>query len=323
MTSDTKVDESPEADKLDPARRMIVDFSVAFLDEQHEPDVRRRLGTLLANTPDDAVSELQNRLRTTGDSWGFHAPSALARAVNNVLGEITVAADPPVHGAHHLAACRDRQLVFVANHLSFSDANMLAHLLEVAGFSNVVDRLSVLVGPKVYLEIFRRFSSLCFGAIKLPQSTSRATGEAVMDRREVARLARVAMAAVDERIKAGDNLLIFVEGTRSRTAEMQPALAAVSRYLEAPGLTLMPVGLVGSEHLVPIGNERARRTDISVTLGQPIDCGALWKVAGKRRSTLMTIVGLAIAELLPARYRGVYAESPTLEPTQQLLKQLR
>ena len=47
--------------------------------------------------------------------------------------------------------------------------------------------MTVLVGPKVYMLAVRRLASLCFGSIKIPQSQSRASGEAVMPRREVAR----------------------------------------------------------------------------------------------------------------------------------------
>ena len=65
--------------------------------------------------------------------------------------------------------------------------------------TEVADRMTVLVGPKVYMLPVRRLASLCFGAIKIPQSQSRASGEAVMPRREVARLAMQTLQSVAQR----------------------------------------------------------------------------------------------------------------------------
>ena len=63
-----------------------------------------------------------------------------------------------------------------------------------AGYAEVANGLTVLAGPKVFAKPIRRMASLCFGAIKMPQSQSTASGEAVMPRREVARLAQETLA---------------------------------------------------------------------------------------------------------------------------------
>ena len=66
-----------------------------------------------------------------------------------------------------------------------------------------------------------------------------------MPRREVARLALETLASVAERRAKGDHLLVFVEGTRSRTATMQRVLPAAARYFEPPGTQIVPLGLSG------------------------------------------------------------------------------
>ena len=130
-----------------------------------------------------------------------------------------------------------------------------------------------------------------------------------MDRREVARLARQTLEVTTERLNHGDQLLIFVEGTRSRTASMNAALPAVSRYLDAPDCVIVPVGIAGSEALVPIGEERAHRTQVHVSFGEPMSADALREACQGNRGVLMHAVGLLIAAQLPESYRGFYGDA--------------
>jgi 1-acyl-sn-glycerol-3-phosphate acyltransferase len=129
-----------------------------------------------------------------------------------------------------------------------------------------------------------------------------------MDRREVARLATEVIELVQKRRAEGDHLLVFVEGTRSRTARMQQALAAVSRYLDGPELDVVPLGIRGSERLVPVGEERLHRTRVVVRVGRPIRATELNRLAEGKRRLVMDTVGVAIARLLPGEYRGAYAD---------------
>ncbi len=82
----------------------------------------------------------------------------------------------------------------VANHLSYSDANVIEVLLQQSGGGEVADRLAVVAGPKVYSDLSRRFSSLCFGTIKSPQNEGVSSGGAVMSARDVALAARQTIA---------------------------------------------------------------------------------------------------------------------------------
>lgn len=292
-------------------RSMLVEQVLAFVGEsgsEHVRLVRRRVSELLRHASDDAIAQLVQRLATTGDDWGYHPPNELARAVNHALGDLFVEPDSELIGASNLPGGSGNTLL-AANHLSFSDANLLAYLLHRADRDDVVEHLTVLVGPKVYTETFRRFSSLCFGSIKLPQSQDRASGEAVMPRREVAKLAARTIEAAHGRMSAGDDVLVFVEGTRSRSGEMQPALAAVSRYLEPPARAVVPIGIAGSERLVPIGDEHARRARVRVSVGAPISTSALLAATNKNRGLMMHVVGCAIAAQLPPTYRGAYADT--------------
>ena len=147
---------------------------------------------------------------------------------------------------------RGTPLVIFANHLSYSDANVVEVILRSAGASCLADRLTAIAGPKVYSNVTRRFSSLCFGTIKVPQSSERSSEDAVMNPRDVARAARRAIEIAQERLSLGEALLIFAEGSRSRTAQMQQFLPGTARYLELPGTWVLPIGIAGTEKLFPI-----------------------------------------------------------------------
>jgi hypothetical protein len=118
---------------------------------------------------------------------------------------------------------------------------------------------------------------------------------------------------------AGDALLVFVEGTRSRDGAMRRALPGVARYLDYPDALLVPIGLAGTQELVRIGDERLHRARISARVGPPLESRVLLERCRNRRGLIMDAVGFAIAELLPAAYRGAYAGGdPGLEPASDL-----
>jgi 1-acyl-sn-glycerol-3-phosphate acyltransferase len=194
----------------------------------------------------------------------------------------------------------------VANHLSYADANLVEVMFHRAGADKTCDRLTVIAGPKVYSSLKRRFSSLCFGTIKVPQSSGVSSEDAVMDPREVARSARRSIEIAHERLRMGDALLVFGEGTRSRTRGMQPMLAGVTRYLEVPETMVLPVGIIGTEALFPIDDDALHPVRVEVRVGCPIPVQEIRERCGGERQQMMDEIGLAIATLLPPEYRGAY-----------------
>ena len=258
-----------------------------------------------------ALEQLNLRLETAGSEWTYYPPDPLARRVHHVLAEEILDRRSMVIGLEHLAAVRGQPTVLLANHLSYSDANLLEILLHRAGETAVSDRLTVVAGPKVYSSLKRRFSSLCFGTIKTPQSTALSSEDAVMHPREVARLARQCIDIAQDRVRRGEPLLVFAEGTRSRTCGMQQTLAGVARYLEWPGTQVLPVGLTGTEVMFPIGEEALHDVPIVARIGAPIDAAGLRARHGGDRRAIMDDIGRSIAELLPEEYQGVYGASRT------------
>jgi 1-acyl-sn-glycerol-3-phosphate acyltransferase len=256
-----------------------------------------------------ALVRLGAGLAAAGSDWEYYPRDPLARRIHQVLADRILLPGSMLTGVEHLAGLAGRPVVICANHLSYADANLLEVLLHRAGADAVCDRLSVIAGPKVYSSLKRRFSSLCFGTIKVPQSSALSSEDAVMDPREVARAARRSIDIAHERLRAGDALLVFAEGTRSRTHEMQPLLAGVTRYLEVPDTLVLPVGIVGTEALFPIGEDTLHPVRVEVRVGRPIDAQQLRDEAGGDRRLMMDGVGLAVAALLPPEYRGAYGDA--------------
>jgi 1-acyl-sn-glycerol-3-phosphate acyltransferase len=272
-----------------------------------ESRVRSLIERIVDEAGTEAVDRLHARLGQPAEAWGYYEREPLAQRVHHQLAPIVLQERPIVTGAAHLDAVRGRAAVIVANHLSYSDANVIEYLLHQCGHGDVADRLAVIAGPKVYSDLSRRFSSLCFGTIKSPQNESVSSGEAAMSARDVALAARQTLATAKARLSLGDALLVFAEGTRSRSGGMQQFLPGVARYFEDDELLIVPIGLTGTEHMFAIGEQTLGSAKIAMTIGRPVTVASMKAAAGHDRRAFVDAIGREVAALLPATYRGAYA----------------
>ena len=290
-------------------REPLVDSIVRFLARErvaNSREIRECVGRAIDECGPGAIDALSARLLRAGTDWDYYPPDPLARRIHHALAPSVMRPEPVVEGVDHLEAVHGHRLVIFANHLSYSDANVVDVLLRNAGAGCLADRLTAVAGPKVYSNVTRRFSSLCFGTIKVPQSSERSSEDAVMNPRDVARAARRAIQIAHERLLLGEALLIFGEGSRSRTGQMQQLLPGTARYLELPGTWVLPIGITGTEKLFPIDGAALHPVPITMNIGRPIPASDLRSSSPRDRRTMMDSIGHAIAGLLPQQYRGVY-----------------
>lgn len=282
---------------LQPAhlRALLPGYLAGYIED---PDVRARnlarMTDRVRGWSDETCEALLEHLQTVGEAQRLYEPHPEARALSrdwmrDMLTELDV------EGAEVFRQVTG-PTVIIANHLSYVDSSALDCGLAASGLVDVADRVVSVAGPKVYADTFRRIATACLATLPVPQSTAVATEQAHVSMRELARRALKAIRAAHSAMLAGRHLLIFAEGSRSRSGRLEPFLPGVYRYLDVDGAVVIPLAIVGTQDLMPVGQDRLRPGRLSLTFGSPI------QVSTHKRGVLDE-VHARLAELLPPEQR--------------------
>jgi 1-acyl-sn-glycerol-3-phosphate acyltransferase len=176
-------------------------------------------------------------------------------------------------------------LILVINHINFLDAPVLYTHLQprpLAGFAKV----------ETWDHPALRLLADLWGAIPLHR------GEA-----DMAALRQGLQALDDGRI-----LGVAPEGTRSGDGHLQRGSPGIVLLALRSGAALLPIGCSGAEHFWS-NLKRLRRTDFSISVGQPfyLEAGGK-KVNREVRQQMTDEIMYQVAALLPPANRGVYSD---------------
>jgi 1-acyl-sn-glycerol-3-phosphate acyltransferase len=182
--------------------------------------------------------------------------------------------------------------IFVCNHLSNSDGLVLSKILKeksdpyfIAGVKLSDDSITQL-GTKIVKNIPIR-----------PNSAD-----------------KEAITKVVKALKEGNDVLIFPEGTRSRTGAMIEGKKGILLFARMAKAEIIPIGMSGTDKLLPIsesgdmGSEKWQHSDVTVNIGEKIVFPNKEKDEDKHEydDKCMDILMRSIANLLPEEYRGIY-----------------
>jgi 1-acyl-sn-glycerol-3-phosphate acyltransferase len=192
-----------------------------------------------------------------------------------------------VHDDHLTRVPKHGPLILVCNHVNSLDVPLMYTHLQprsVTGFAK-----SETWDNPVMAMLFN-----LWGAIPIKR------GEADVD----------ALKRGLDALAEGKIVVIAPEGTRSWDGKLKQAYAGVVFMGLRSGAPLLPLVYYGGEHLKE-NMRHFRRTDFYISVGRPfhLEPGGV-KVDRQVRTQMLDEVIYQLADLMPEKYRGVYANQP-------------
>jgi 1-acyl-sn-glycerol-3-phosphate acyltransferase len=186
------------------------------------------------------------------DGWQFSGAASIAReATARLFGPLFgwYMRGPRVRGAEHLAEL-DEPVIVCPTHASHLDTSAL----RLALGPHYRRRLA----PAVAADYFgsnriRWFFAAWLGAFQFVRSVSPDS-----------------IAAAEALLARGWNILVFPEGTRTRTGEIGRFKPGVGLIAQRSGRPVLPVLITGTHEILPPGAPLPRRGRVVVTFGAPV-----------------------------------------------------
>ena len=185
-----------------------------------------------------------------------------------------------------------KPIIFVGNHLSNADGLVLDKVLREKYDPTFV------AGIKLSNDPITKLGTMLIKNVGIKPNSA--------DKEAITKIVKL--------VRGGENLMIFPEGTRSRTGAMiegKKGVLLISRLTKA---TIVPIGMTGTEVFLPInkdgnmGGEKFNYSDINIKFGEPIVLPAKEKDEDRHEydDRCMEYIMKSIANLIPEKYRGVY-----------------
>ncbi|MFT4011671.1 MAG: lysophospholipid acyltransferase family protein [Nocardioidaceae bacterium] len=185
-------------------------------------------------------------------------------------------------------------LLIASNHLSFVDSVVIP-----------------IVAPRkvVFLAKAEYFTGTGIKG-RLSKAWFEALGMVPVDRDDT----KSAMASLDialDVLTQGQAFGLYPEGTRSRDGLLYRGRTGVAHLALTAGVPVLPVGLVGTQNIQPVGTSIPRLANVTVRFGKPIDFAGRFDgvPSGKARRIATDEVMAAIQRLSGQQEAGRYNET--------------
>lgn len=159
---------------------------------------------------------------------------------------------PTVRGVEHVPSTGG--VILASNHLSFADSIVIPC---------VVPRKVAFLAKSDYFT-----GSGVRGA--LSRAWFEGMGMLPVDRDD----SKAALASLDTALAVlgrGEAFGIYPEGTRSRDGRLYRGRTGVAHLALTAGVPVVPVGLIGTAELQPVGSRLPRRVPLTISFGAPIE----------------------------------------------------
>jgi len=200
---------------------------------------------------------------------------------------------PTVHGLDHVPGSGG--VILASNHLSFVDSVVIPV---------VVPRTVVFLAKSDYFT-----GSGVKGA--LSRAWFEGLGMLPVDR-EDSKAALASLETALEVLGRGEAFGIYPEGTRSRDGRLYRGRTGVAHLALTAGVPVVPVGLIGTDRLQPVGARLPRLVKVTVAFGEPIRVGGEYDGVplGRARRELTDRIMASIQGLTGQVEAGVYNDRP-------------
>jgi 1-acyl-sn-glycerol-3-phosphate acyltransferase len=199
---------------------------------------------------------------------------------------------PQVEGLEHMPP--DGPLLVASNHLSFIDSIVIPLVLP--------RHVSFLAKAEYFTS--RRLRDL-------PMRVFVTVMEAVPVARDQTSDAQASLQDALGVLNGGGAFGIYPEGTRSRDGRLYRGRTGVGWLALSSGAPVLPVGLVGTQRVQPIGARLPRVHRLQVRIGKPVDPGIYADLPpGRARREITDEVMDRVAELSGQQRADSYNERP-------------
>ncbi|ROR82282.1 1-acyl-sn-glycerol-3-phosphate acyltransferase [Plantibacter flavus] len=198
-------------------------------------------------------------------------------------------------------------VILASNHLSFIDS--IAIPISAPRRVQFLAKSDYFTGRGLKGWVSRTFFT-SIGAVGVERGVGQAAQEALDQGRRI--------------LESGEAFAIYPEGTRSLDGRLYRGRTGVAWLALTTGATVVPVGLIGTDDLMPVGTTIPKFKPVTVIFGEPIDVSHHGPAtSGRARRKATDEIMAAIHALTGQELANAYNESPPADAVERIKRAFR